>query len=76
MVTDHHRGGYDMDNNEIEIFLSIAAVFQVLYQVNCVSNNFIFALYCICGPFFSMCSLHTVHKTLQFKHPPIAFLSE
>ena len=30
-----------MDDNEIEIFLSIAAVFQVSYQVNGDSNNFI-----------------------------------
>jgi len=33
MVTDHHNGGYDMDDNEIGILLSIAAFFQVSYQV-------------------------------------------
>ena len=41
MVTDRRHGGYDMN----------AAVFQVSYQVNCDSNNFIFTLYCICGLF-------------------------
>ena len=34
MVTDRRHGGYDMDDNEIGIFLSIAAVFQVSYQVS------------------------------------------
>ena len=38
MVTDRQHGGYDMDDNEIGIFLSIAAIFQVLYQVNYIAS--------------------------------------
>ena len=34
MVTDHRHGGYDMDDNEIGIFLSISSLASVLYQVN------------------------------------------
>ena len=34
MVTDHQHGGYDMDDNEIGIFLSISSFASVLYQVN------------------------------------------
>ena len=34
MVTDHRHGGYDMDDNEIGIFLSISSLAAVLYQVD------------------------------------------
>ena len=33
MVTGYDSGGYDMDDNEIGIFLGISSVFAILYQV-------------------------------------------
>ena len=35
MVTGYESGGYDMNDNEIGIFLSISSVFAILYQVSC-----------------------------------------
>ena len=34
MVTGYHSGGYDMDDNEIGIFLSISSLVSILYQVS------------------------------------------
>ena len=34
MVTSHSDGGYDMDDNEIGLFLSIAAFIQIFYLVS------------------------------------------
>ena len=39
MVTGFESGGYDMDDNEIGIFLSISSVFAILYQVSCANDN-------------------------------------
>ena len=42
MVTGYESGGYDMDDNEIGIFLSISSVFAIFYQVSCskyLNNN-------------------------------------
>ena len=33
MVTDHEHGGYDLDDNEIGVFISIMAVVHIFFQV-------------------------------------------
>ena len=33
MVTNHEHGGYQMDDNEIGMFVMIVAVVQIFYQV-------------------------------------------
>ena len=33
MVTDHQHGGYNMDDNEIGVIISIVAVVQLFFQV-------------------------------------------
>ena len=33
MVTNHEHGGYQMDDNEIGMFVMIVAIVQIFYQV-------------------------------------------
>ena len=40
MVTNHEHGGYQMDDNEIGMFVMIVAIVQIFYQVRIYDVKF------------------------------------
>ena len=44
MVTNHEHGGYQMDDNEIGMFVMIVAIVALFYQVDIV----IILIYTLC----------------------------